>query len=136
MEADIKIRTRLPEESEFTEFIYNGNVEIDGSRVKVSYKEDDQTGLDNSLTEVTLTENKMIMERKGDFKSQMEFSKNRKVNSIYTTPYGEMEIESDTKFYTLERTREDLIRVHSEYVMTVAGEEQGLTVFYMEVEIK
>ncbi len=84
-------------------------------------QEDESTGeIVDSDIELDLSRDRVIMTRQGDFSSMMVFSRDRRFEGRYTTPYGDMEMAVFTR-----RLKCDLGEkegsVHLEYQLHLQG---------------
>jgi len=75
------------------EFFTEGvKYEKDG-HVVLEYDESELDGLKGTRTSITLTENRVVMERLGLLSTQFVFEKGRKFEGSYDTPFGNIRME-------------------------------------------
>lgn len=131
----IGVKTKLPNEKDFIELTTIGRMEKYEDKIIVRYDESELTGLDNTITSVIIMEKKVILERKGDYESKIEFENNNENVSLYNTPYGTLSITINTKRLSIEKY-DDTIFVSASYITTIEGERQGLTRMELKINMK
>lgn len=65
----------------------------------INYDESEITENEGTKTRLKIYKNKLIMTKVGFLSSKMEFEKGKKYNNIYSTPYGNFDINFDTRVY-------------------------------------
>lgn len=71
----------------------------EGDSIIINYDESEITENEGTKTRLKIYKNKMIMTKVGLLSSKMEFEKNKSYNNIYSTPYGNFDINFDTHVY-------------------------------------
>ncbi|WP_130805572.1 DUF1934 domain-containing protein [Senegalia massiliensis] len=61
------------------------------------YDESEISGLENSTTSLKIKQDEISMKRFGDNNSKMEFKKNYKYTTLYSTIYGNLDMEVSTQ---------------------------------------
>ena len=93
-DVSIKLISRQSdgENNEETELFSQGEYEkIDGG-YKISYDETEATGFEGSTTSLTVTNNKVVMDRYGKVSSNLIVELGTKHHCVYGTPYGDFMI--------------------------------------------
>lgn len=129
----IKIKTKKGE-GEREEFHYEGQMVKGENEIILAYNEGEKTGLTNTRTRIYLREEKMEVERIGDFSTRVTYGLGKNTKTSYKTPYGEMEIESSTSYYKYKWINDKSLMLLLKYEMIIEGEGQGQVNFQMEVE--
>ena len=79
-------------EDDGIELVTEGKLEeVDGA-LRLSYEETELTGLEGTTTLFHVEPEKVTLLRVGAVSSEMVFEKNKRHRSLYSTPYGNMEI--------------------------------------------
>jgi len=87
------------------EFITNGSYSKKNGNYSITYKESELTGLDGSVTTLTVTKDGVSMVRTGPFPTQLIFEKHRKHLSLYETGEGPIVVAVNTN--SIESTLSD-----------------------------
>lgn len=131
--AIITIRTLLPGESEYLELTSQGFIQRVDETVRVSYKESEITGMENTDTTIIMAGSDVTIQRQGDFVSNLEFSMDEAKSCLYHTPYGTLKVTTHTRKYTLQDHGDEL-NMHLDYGLVIEGQHQGDTI--MEINIR
>lgn len=131
--AIIRIRTLLPGETEYIELTSLGTIQRTGRQVVISYQESELTGMDDTLTTITLDQDDVTIQRQGDYVSTLEFSRNEARRCLYHTPYGTFNVTTHTRDYRVEDDQEEM-DLFLNYGLVIEGEAQGNT--RIEVNIR
>ncbi len=107
------------------QFITSGSLtKTDRERYVLRYREsqeDEATGeIVDSDIELDLSKNQVIMTRVGDFSSMMVFSRDRRFEGRYRTPYGDMEMAVFTRKLKCDLGEKEG-SVHLEYQLHLQG---------------
>jgi len=79
------------------ELVTEGKLIRAGSTYTVTYEESEVTGMEGAVTTIIVEGEQVTMMRLGEFSTQMVFREGRRHLSMYSTPYGTMEIAVDTR---------------------------------------
>ncbi|MDD6825664.1 MAG: DUF1934 domain-containing protein [Oscillospiraceae bacterium] len=78
-------------ESSEMELITEGNLSYDSGRYRVSYKDSEATGFENSVTSLEIEDQRFAtITRDGDSPTNLVLEINKKHHCHYGTPYGDM----------------------------------------------
>ncbi len=89
---------------------YTGNLAFKNDNIYITYKEEEQ----KITTMIKVKDGVVNIKRLGAIKGDLEFNTNKPNKSLYSTPYGEMEIEIITNkcdVYLLEKG----VKIYIEY---------------------
>ncbi len=107
---------------ESTELISEGRFYKSGDKFYIFYNEEETEETVASIVQITVHENKLIMSRKGDFSSKMEYEAGVANDFTYHTPFGDMLMRLKTE--SLEnRLTENGGDIRLCYSLIVNGEE-------------
>lgn len=85
-------------EPEVIELVTQGTLEDRGEEgILLSYQESELTGLEGTLTTIQVKPRRVTLRREGAVNSQMVFEEGRRHLSMYTTPYGSLEVGLNTR---------------------------------------
>ncbi|PKK40445.1 hypothetical protein ABB02_00304 [Clostridiaceae bacterium JG1575] len=132
--AMIRVRTLLPGEDQFIELTTKGEMSPLGEELVIRYEESELTGMENTTTTITITmaPQKVIIERSGSFATQLEFVPHADLPCLYHTPYGTLQMVTQTK--AIDFTREGLLwNLKLRYAMVIEGDPQSET--RMEIDV-
>lgn len=120
--AIIKVSSvQLSNDNEQIEVISNGIFKVLEEGYEVSYEETEISGMEGTVTKITVTEDKVILERTGTTESLIEFKIDSNHVSLYNTPYGMLELLTKTKVLDIDVTENGGV-VKIDYEMSVAGQ--------------
>lgn len=74
------------------ELVTPGKLERTGEEYLISYEESELTGLAGTMTQLFVSPTRVTLRRTGTVRSEMVFEPHRRHLSLYSTPYGNMEI--------------------------------------------
>lgn len=84
--------------SEQTELITRGRLEKKADRYVISYDETEATGFDGTVTELSVYGNrKIVLNRRGEYMSNLIVEQGKKHHCHYGTPYGEIMVGVNSK---------------------------------------
>lgn len=81
-----------------TELMTEGDMELTGDGVRLSYRESALTGMEGTVTTFAVEGPRVILTRAGAVNSQMVFEEGRQHTSLYETPFGELSVDIQTSF--------------------------------------
>ena len=100
MEAGIKISGIMqpPGEQQRTiEFYSLGDYSFADGECRISYRETELTGLAGTVTDISVTRERVIVRRSGMLNSTMEFRVGEKSSFLLDTPYGSATMGIETR---------------------------------------
>jgi uncharacterized beta-barrel protein YwiB (DUF1934 family) len=97
------------------------------------YKETEISGMSGTITTLKIKKDGLVLIRKGTTNAKMEFSKDLKNVSMYDTPYGTLQIKTDTKYIKID-VDENGGDVVVKYNMDISGQKVPMTT--LEISIK
>ena len=118
-EAQITVYDKqiYPDHSDEAENKFLGNFTFKNESIYITYKDQEQ-----NVTTIIKAKNSVVsIKRLGAMQGNLEFDSNKPNKTIYSTPYGEMEIEIITKkcdIYFLEKG----VKLYIEYKIMMQGE--------------
>ena len=97
MEKDVIISIRGTQdysgtEPDTMELVTEGKLAVQGGALRLSYEESELTGMEGTTTVFQVEPEKVTLLRLGSVQSEMVFEEGRRHMSLYSTPYGNMEI--------------------------------------------
>lgn len=96
----------------------SGNYYIDGNVHKITYVEE-APGFDEIiLNTIIVKKNRIEIIKEGVVNSKMIFANNGKFKTKYSTPFGNLDMETETKLLLIDMNDEE-INVYVEYVLYV-----------------
>ncbi|KHD37199.1 hypothetical protein NL50_07705 [Clostridium acetobutylicum] len=95
--AIISISSQQAEDEKPIEVVTPGDFYKRNNCYYATYKETEISGMEGTTTTLKIKEDKCSIIRHGSTSTKMEFEKDKKNYSIYSTPYGTMELEICTK---------------------------------------
>lgn len=79
-------------DSDNIELVTEGKLEEAGGALRLSYQESELTGMEGTTTVFQVEPERVTLLRVGSVSSEMVFEQGRRHMSLYSTPYGSMEI--------------------------------------------
>lgn len=97
MEKDVIISIRGTQDYSGTdpdtmELVTEGKLAVQDGALRLSYEESELTGMEDTTTVFQVEPEKVTLLRLGSVQSEMVFEEGRRHMSLYSTPYGNMEI--------------------------------------------
>ena len=97
MEKDVNISIRGTQDYSGTdpdtmELVTEGKLAVQDGALCLSYEESELTGMEGTTTVFQVEPEKVTLLRLGSVQSEMVFEEGRRHMSLYSTPYGNMEI--------------------------------------------
>lgn len=97
MEKDVIISIRGTQDYSGTdpdtmELMTEGKLAVQDGALRLSYEESELTGMEGTTTVFQVEPEKVTLLRLGSVQSEMVFEEGRRHMSLYSTPYGNMEI--------------------------------------------
>lgn len=97
------------------------------------YKETKISGMEGTTTTLKISDDKFSLMRAGSTTSKMEFYKGKENISMYDTPYGTLELKTQTKKLVVNLDDEGG-EVFIDYIMSISGHKPQNTM--LEINIK
>ncbi|MGI5976663.1 MAG: DUF1934 domain-containing protein [Candidatus Limivicinus sp.] len=85
------------DEPETVDFVTDGSYSMENGTACFSYMETAITGMEGTMTSVTVEPERIIIDRSGQITSRMVFKEGEKYNSLYDTAYGSAALNINTK---------------------------------------
>jgi len=89
------------------------------------YDESEISGLENSTTSLKIKQDEISMKRFGDNNSKMEFKKNYKYTTLYSTMYGNLDMEVSTQKIQVE-IKEGRGKISLKYKLLISNTMESL----------
>ena len=99
----------------------SGNHYIDGDIHKITYVEEAQGFDEIILNTIIVEKNRVEIIKEGVVNSKMVFANNSRFKAIYDTPFGRLNMETETKLLLIDMN-EDEINVYIEYLLYIEGD--------------
>lgn len=99
------------------------------------YKETEISGMEGTTTTFKIYPEKFSLIRMGTTTTTMNFEKNNKTMSLYSTPYGILEIEIDTKKIEI-KIDENGGNITLSYNLSVSGQTPQETILKIKIDIQ
>ena len=112
---------------------YSGKMTEKNGKHYVIYEEDAQSGLDNTKTTIKWDSERAVLIRSGAVESRQEFCRGLKYQSVYRTPYLELPLLTETRFFDAQ-FRKGVWCLRIEYGLCHGGEPYGDIKIVMEIE--
>ena len=125
---------RVPHAPEHAEMTVEGNYLDNGTRVSITYKESELTGLEGSVATVSFQKNDpgvISMLRSGSVKTALVFERGRRHHCVYQTPIMPFEVGVYTKKVHNGIEKEGVLEM--DYTVEIRGAQAERTKFQMRV---
>lgn len=133
--AIIKVSSlQLSNDNDKIEVISKGNFKILDEGYEVSYEESEISGMEGTTTTIKVTSEKVILERKGSTESMIIFEDKGSHVSLYNTPYGMLELITNTESLEID-INEDGGKINIDYEVAIAGQDPIKTNLSMGVQV-
>ncbi|WP_194192497.1 DUF1934 domain-containing protein [Clostridium chrysemydis] len=121
------------EGDELIEVISPGTFEKIEEEFVAKYKETEISGMDGTDTTIKIGKDYVILEREGSTTTNMRFQKEKPEVSLYSTPYGMLEISLETRKLEIDLNEEGgLVKIN--YDMIVQGQAPLNTELIMQIK--
>jgi uncharacterized beta-barrel protein YwiB (DUF1934 family) len=97
------------------------------------YEETEISGMEGTTTTLKIGEEKFSLIRMGTTSTKMDFAINKKNISMYSTPYGTLEININTKKLDI-NVDDNGGYIYIDYIMSVAGQKPQNTILNINIE--
>lgn len=91
----------------------------------INYDESKITEHKRSRTRLKIYKDKMLMTKVGIYSSKMEFQQGKKYINLYSTPYGNFDLEYATILYNNNLNEKGRGNVYTEYMITFADSDES-----------
>ncbi|WP_297520915.1 DUF1934 domain-containing protein [uncultured Clostridium sp.] len=95
---------QMNDEEQVVEVVTPGIFSITEDSFKATYEESEISGMEGTTTSVTIESGKVTLERKGTTETVMLFENNGSNICLYNTPYGVLELTTNTKVLDIDIT--------------------------------
>lgn len=121
------------EDGDLIEVVSPGKYFKDGDNYKAVYEETEISGMEGTLTTLEINEEKVILVREGTTSAKMVFDLTEPMVSLYSTPYGALQITTLTK--KLDVNMDELGgKLNIEYEISIAGDKPQKTALTLNVK--
>ena len=100
---------------------------------KAVYEETEISGMDGTTTSLTIKDSEVLLEREGTTNTKMVFNEKEPSVSLYSTPYGTLEISINTKKLKVEMN-DDGGELNIDYDMIVMGQKPLTTSLRLKIK--
>lgn len=107
--------------------------EKDDDCIVIKYDESDITENRSSKTKLKIYKNKMIMTKVGDISSRMEFEENQSYKNIYSTPYGNFNLEFNTLQFKNSLDESGKGSIYIEYKIIFSGSDESYNKIIIDI---
>lgn len=91
----------------------------------INYDESEITEQKGSRTRLKVYKDKMLMTKVGIYSSKMEFQQGKKYSNLYSTPYGNFDLEYTTVLYNNKLNEKGRGSIYTEYMITFADSDES-----------
>ena len=133
--ANISISSmQMNDKDQVVEVITPGTFEILENGFKATYEESEISGMQGTMTSIIIADEKVILERTGSTETVMTFEKSGSNVCLYNTPYGVLEMTTNTNNLDIEIT-ENGGKVKIEYDLVVSGQDSISTSLKLDIKV-
>ena len=91
----------------------------------INYDESEITENKGSRTRLKVYKDKMLMTKVGIYSSKMEFQQGKKYSNLYSTPYGNFDLEYTTVLYNNKLNEKGRGSIYTEYMIAFADSDES-----------
>ncbi len=91
----------------------------------INYDESEITEQKGSRTRLKVYKDKMLMTKVGIYSSKMEFQQGKKYSNLYSTPYGNFDLEYTTVLYNNTLNEKGRGSIYTEYMISFADSDES-----------
>ena len=99
--------------------------ENEDNSIIINYDESDISENKGTKTRLKINKNKMIMTKVGNISSRMEFEENKSYNNLYTTPYGNFNLDFNTIIFNNNLDEFGKGSIYIEYKIIFGGSDES-----------
>lgn len=125
---------QMNDKDQVVEVISPGTFEILENKFKASYEESEISGMQGTITTLIIEKEKVVLERKGTTETVMIFENLGSNVCLYNTPYGVLELTTNTKKIIIDVNETGGI-VEIEYDLVVGMQESINTSLKLEIKV-
>ena len=125
---------QMNDKDQVVEVVTPGEFHIEEDSFKAIYEESEISGMAGTTTTVVIESGKVKLVRKGSTETVMVFENNGSSVCLYNTPYGMLELTTNTKLLNIDMN-EDGGAVKINYDLVVAGQEPIHTSLSLKVKV-
>ncbi|MGL4654464.1 MAG: DUF1934 domain-containing protein [Sarcina sp.] len=125
---------QMNDKDQVVEVITPGEFHIQDQGFKAVYEESEISGMEGTTTTVVVESEKIKLERKGTTETVMIFENNGSNICLYNTPYGMLELTTNTKVLDIDMNEQGGT-VKIDYDLVVAGQEPIHTSLHLKVKV-
>ncbi|MBB6622592.1 DUF1934 domain-containing protein [Clostridium gasigenes] len=116
------------------EVITPGDFIIEDGIFKAIYKETELSGMKGTVTTINIFEENFILERTGTTNTKMEFELDKTAISLYSTPYGVMDLQIHTEELEI-NVDENGGDIRAKYNMGFSGQPPIITEIWINIKL-
>ena len=116
------------------EVITPGDFIIEDGIFKAIYKETELSGMKGTVTTINIFEENFILERTGTTNTKMEFELDKTAISLYSTPYGVMDLQIHTEELEI-NVDENGGDIRAKYNMGFSGQPPIITEIWINIKV-
>lgn len=120
--AIISVTSKQLGDSDEIKVVTPGTFYIEDDIFCAEYAETEISGMEGTTTTMKIKPNKFSLIRQGSTSTEMDFDKKEKSVSMYTTPYGTLELKIETKKLDV-MVDEDGGDIYIKYLLSIVGQE-------------
>lgn len=125
---------QMNDKDQVVEVVTPGEFHIEEEIFKAIYEESEISGMAGTITTVIIESGKVKLERRGSTETVMIFENNGSNVCLYNTPYGMLELTTNTKLLDI-NINEQGGTVKIDYDLIVAGQEPIHTSLNLKVKV-
>ncbi len=99
----------------------------------INYDESEITEHKGSRTRLKIYKDKMLMTKVGAFSSKMEFRQGKKYRNLYSTPFGNFDLEYTTVLYNNNLNEKGRGSIHAEYMIAFGDIDKSYSKLNIEI---
>ena len=99
--------------------------ENEDDSIIINYDESDISENKGTKTRLKINKNKMIMTKVGNISSRMEFEEHKSYNNLYTTPYGNFNLDFNTLIFNNNLDEFGKGSIYIEYKIIFGGSDES-----------
>lgn len=122
----------VKEKDDLIEVVTPGNFYKKDKHYYAVYEETEISGMEGTTTTLKIGENDFSLIRMGSTSTKMKFTLDKKNMSMYSTPYGTLEINIKTKKLDI-NVDDNGGSVYIDYIMSVAGQKPQNTILNINI---
>lgn len=125
---------QMNDKDQVVEVVTPGEFHIEENGFRAIYEESEISGMAGTTTTVIVESEKVKLERKGSTETVMVFENNGSNVCLYNTPYGMLELTTNTKVLAIDMNEQGG-NVEIDYDLVVAGQEPIHTSLNLKIKV-